>query len=222
MTLAESSRGIGHNSGRPDNGNGLTRKQIAAIRKANVLAAGIVRDCPEDLLRMFRDLEHPMSHLAIAAEIIPAVAKTNPGMARTAIAVALNTLLDPKEHEELSERRSVLFIERTIQSIDPETYRANQAKAARAKNAQVPDHLKGHSLVEGRGLIRWTEAEIRLVKILAASREFQHQTGNRHRIGTPDSANITEFINRVFHKGESVRTIDSVREFLRKPKTVIN
>jgi hypothetical protein len=222
MGLTESGGAIGwatNGADRPDNGNGLTRRQIAAIRKANVLGAGIVRDCPEDLLRLFRDLETPKSHLDIAAELIPEVAKTNPSMARTAVAVALRTLLPAEEHAQLSQQRSTLFIERTVASLDPQTYRDHQANAARAKNAKVPAHLRGRSLVEGRGMTRWTPEERKMVEVLAACPEFQHACANRRRKGTPNAKMITDFINRAFHKGESVRTLDSVREIFKGLKT---
>jgi hypothetical protein len=169
---------------------------------------------------MFQDLEHPMSLLEIAAEVIPAVAAKHPTMARSAVGIAVKELL-PDKFAEISDARRADTTQRTNErqfKLDPKAYREQRADAARVKNAQVPKAEKGRSVVEGRGRTRMKPGEPEEIVRLAALPELQYHSRNPRHNGRPNSEAIRQRINEAFHGGVDVRSRFSIHGVLKEPK----
>lgn len=205
--------GIIHKPARTDK---MSPRQAAAIDREKSLAAEISTQSGEEVLRMFLQIEEPNSYLDIARVVIPDTAEENPVIASHAVRFSVYSLISESERKAATHKRLGSFARRTLSNLTPEQFRERQSNAARTGNRKSPRNTR--SIVEGRGLTRWSDIEDELLEALANSPSFKHQVQNPRWGEKPNYGKIADILNQVFHQGNSVRTPESVRVQIRKPK----
>src|ERR1035437_3268519 len=194
----------GQNLATPDNGNGYTRKQLAAIKHGERLAGIVDR---EQVIALFRG-KRALSYGAIARELLPKNFAAFPGSATAAIRYVVHEDVPQEERDTRNKENMATFLMEAIHGLGSEKYRKHQSEASKARHALgIPVNTIG--VIQGRGRTPWTDFERETVQMAATVPAFQYKKG-RH-IGSPNYAMIAGIINDNIHGGEIIRTTSSIK-----------
>lgn len=196
---------------RKTNPDTISRGSGTVLRTAASVTPRLVQEHPE-IVDLYRDTT--LTQDDIARVVAPDIASPFPNAARATVGNVLSELISKKERAAITSERRRRTASRNLRgNLTEEEFRVKQSAASRARKTENIDYV---AIVRKKGLTPWSDHEKSYALYLRTQSEYQYQGGTYN--GLPIRSKIVEALNAIFHGGNTVRDINSLRGFFNQPK----